>query len=461
MRNSSVVSASLLAVALLCSSRLSAQILERAVVLRNADLLTSRGELLEDIDVVLKKGKIVDLGRDLSAPMLSKEIDLDGKVISAGLIDVYGAVGLTGGSPIASPTSHASDAFDRYASDEIREVLAQGVTAVYLPAGRATGIHGLGAVVRLVPDGSGFGEVVDDEAALCIDLGSSAMAVGRVRTFEGVIAAFEKAISYRRAQEEYAEALETYEKELAELAKKEEKPDAKKSDSKKGDEAKATPKSSGEGQRPDRGGGRRGRGGGRAADGELSGDVAADEDRSDDVSEDDTQPRPRRRRRSPPGPEAQPAPAAPEKKAGAEEKSDGPKKPREVPLQPDSEILLRAIDREVPVRVEAHRSADLLNAVELAKRYRLRLIIEGATEAHLVAGRLAEAKVPVVLTRIGGDLERRPNGWRVADDLEERLDRAGVEVLVGSGGHGESSRFPLFAAQAAAARGLDGDPFAR
>jgi imidazolonepropionase-like amidohydrolase len=70
-----------------------------------------------------------------------------------------------------------------------------------------------------------------------------------------------------------------------------------------------------------------------------------------------------------------------------------PTKPRKNPAQ---EVMLKALRREIPVRVEAHRADDILNALRLAKEFGLRLVLEGATEAHAVASEIRKAGIPVV-----------------------------------------------------------------
>ncbi|XOV74909.1 MAG: hypothetical protein ACFHWZ_15690 [Phycisphaerales bacterium] len=74
-----------------------------------------------------------------------------------------------------------------------------------------------------------------------------------------------------------------------------------------------------------------------------------------------------------------------EKKDGKEESNGDKKKeeinkPREPSTNRDFEVLLRTIDKELPVRIEAHRSADILNALELADEFGLDLTIEGGAE---------------------------------------------------------------------------------
>ncbi len=69
------------------------------------------------------------------------------------------------------------------------------------------------------------------------------------------------------------------------------------------------------------------------------------------------------------------------------------------------EALGLALARKVPVIFAAHRADDLLTALRLAREFNLEPRLDLATEGYLIAGLLAEAKVPVVvhptLQRIG------------------------------------------------------------
>jgi imidazolonepropionase-like amidohydrolase len=110
------------------------------------------------------------------------------------------------------------------------------------------------------------------------------------------------------------------------------------------------------------------------------------------------------------------------------------KKPVEPKPDRESEVLLDVIDHKLSVRIEAHKSSDIFNAIELADEFGFDLIIEGGTEAYLVAEKLAERDIPVIVWPL-------PLGQDRIDELEQadlglaaRLQEAGVRVLFGSGG---------------------------
>lgn len=66
--------------------------------------------------------------------------------------------------------------------------------------------------------------------------------------------------------------------------------------------------------------------------------------------------------------------------------------------------LIMALNREIPVRIHAHRADDILSAVRLAKEFNLDLRIEHCTEGHLIAHELADLNLKV---SVGPTLTRR------------------------------------------------------
>lgn len=399
-----------------------AQILERATVFQNARILDGRGRELEQGMIIVKGGKVVAMGRDLKVPALSRKVDLEGKTVTPGFVDVWSGLAMRDGAAQSRATLRAEDGFDRYAEAEIREAWQQGVTTVYVaPRGRL-GIAGQGAVVRLVPgNDGGIGKVHRSGAALAIDLGSGSSVIARARRFQQVRDQFSAALRHRQALEEFEEALEDYEKELAEYIEKngDDLPD---DDKKKKAAPEATPAPPSPG------------------------------------------PEPRRRRRRRPDRSPEPTPAetgsgasavfamqdpGEGKKKKAEEKPKPPTAPRQPSPRPDYDVLLSTIGGELPVRIRAELSSDLLNALALIEEFDLSAVLEGATEGYLVADQIAEREVPVIL----GDQapSERRTGWsrRAVIDNGARMRSSGVEVYVGSGGNRSDARFAPFNAQLA------------
>jgi imidazolonepropionase-like amidohydrolase len=146
------------------------------------------------------------------------------------------------------------------------------------------------------------------------------------------------------------------------------------------------------------------------------------------------------------------------KKAAGEKNLKEPPSP---PRDPAKDVLARALDGKdpLPVRVEAHTADAIALALRLAEEFKLRLVLDGATEAAEAAERLVQAKIPVVAGPVllygppPAELLRHSPGCAAA------LARAGLPVLaLGSYGRDAgASRFLLESAGTAVARGLDRD----
>jgi imidazolonepropionase-like amidohydrolase len=64
------------------------------------------------------------------------------------------------------------------------------------------------------------------------------------------------------------------------------------------------------------------------------------------------------------------------------------------------QALLPVLKRKLPVLVNCHTAQDIRNAIRLAETFKLKLIIEGATEAYEVVDEIKSSKSPVVVTGV-------------------------------------------------------------
>ncbi len=408
------------------------QLLDRPIVLSGARIITMAGPIIERGTIVIKGSRIKAIGPDVKAPFFARTLDVSGKVVTPGFIDSYSALGRLGGAEKGDPTATAWDGFDRYARDDFREALSHGVTAVYVEPVSAGGVAGTGVVVRLAPaKGKSAGLLLDGDNALAINLGSGQSAIARLKTLHRIRSEFKKALEYRKSLEDYEEDLKEYLEKLEERRKKEEAEDEENGDDKEeavDDEPSPAPDEEKDEEGEEEGSDEKGRpaswGSLIAAAGE-SGDNDDDKEKSD--GDDD-------------------------KKKDEEEELKKPTRPT-----PDrkSEVLLKAIDRKLPVRIEAHRSEDILNAVELAEEFTLDVVLQGATDAYLVADRLAKADIPVVLGPVARSSLFQDNEYRRHTSQNAAvLDEAGVQWTVGSGGRDPgAARFVGMNAQLAAGHG--------
>ncbi|MFQ5461348.1 MAG: hypothetical protein ACE5E5_01840 [Phycisphaerae bacterium] len=403
------------------SPYVQAQLPGRSVLIKNARILTMSGDPIDQGSILIKGNRIAAIGRDLDAPLFCKVFDASGMTATPGLIDAWSALGRLGHGVKADPTASAWDAFDSYDRAALREALSFGITTAYVAPGGGPGINGRGAIVRLLPGKGGMaGELVTDEAAVSINLGSDQSSVARMKTFYAVRQAFKKALTYRRSLEDYEEDLKEYLEKLKERREKEASAGDKKDGGHKSKDKKSDKDSEAKGKdapdkkkpKPE-----------KSADGmslwsQRTGDGSLGRRKKEKKSD--------------------------KEKNGAKDKNGEEKekekeeeitKPTEPDRDPSSEVLLKAIDHESVVRIEARRSADLLNALELAEEFGIDIMLEGATDAALVVDALADAEVPVVLgppihsMAFEDDATRRFN-----PDTSAALTEASVAWTVGSGG---------------------------
>ena len=66
----------------------------------------------------------------------------------------------------------------------------------------------------------------------------------------------------------------------------------------------------------------------------------------------------------------------------------------------DLKALYKLVNDELPLIIKANRASDLLKLIKLKEEYDLNLIIMGAQEAGLVASRIAESKIPLIINPI-------------------------------------------------------------
>ncbi len=98
----------------------------------------------------------------------------------------------------------------------------------------------------------------------------------------------------------------------------------------------------------------------------------------------------------------------------------------------DLEALQPVLAGELPLVLEAHRASDLQTALRLSREYGFRLILQGGTEAWMVADDLAAAGVPVIVKV----LQNLPTTFETLGATYEnaaRLRAAGVRVAITTG----------------------------
>ncbi len=95
----------------------------------------------------------------------------------------------------------------------------------------------------------------------------------------------------------------------------------------------------------------------------------------------------------------------------------------------DMEALIPLIKGEVPMRACVHRADDIMAAIRIAEEFKLKLVLEHATEAHMMAPLLAEKKIPVVLGPTLLPRHRFEMNEKTFESAKILMD-AGVEVAL-------------------------------
>lgn len=118
------------------------------------------------------------------------------------------------------------------------------------------------------------------------------------------------------------------------------------------------------------------------------------------------------------------------------------------------EMLVRVLDGEVPMLVNAHREQDLSNALRLAREFEIRIVLDGAAEAYRITDEILEAGVPVFVHPTMQRANRETKNLTMENAA--RLKAAGIPIALQSEyeSYVPKTRCVLFEAAIAAANGL-------
>lgn len=122
---------------------------QETILIKNATVWTNEADgILEETDVLLKNGKIANIGKGLSDPSATV-VDGKGKHLTSGIIDEHTHIG-GGGNDVASNSSMVRIG-DQVNSEDINlyRSLAGGVTAAQVLHGSANPVGGQSALIKL------------------------------------------------------------------------------------------------------------------------------------------------------------------------------------------------------------------------------------------------------------------------------------------------------------------------
>jgi imidazolonepropionase-like amidohydrolase len=360
-----------------------------ALLVRGERVILSPDREIEGGAILIQDGRIIEVGADVTGPEGARV--LEGKVVVPGFVDGWSTLGVPSeiaGDPQTSPASRTADGLDPWiALAERREALAAGVTAVRSQAGLRSSFGGLGAILR--PDPTLFWSSEANgllRSDACVGASVGLPRFGNLPDVFERIAEVERLAARIDAGRRYREAEIEYRHALAEW-----------------DEAIAEKVK------------------------ELEKDAKkAKKDREKKLKE-----------------------AEEKDKEFKDEKYKEDKKPKVPRYDEDDAVMARVAEGEIVLVVEVHRAEEIRGLLAATSGFdRLRLVLAGATESLPFAAELATREIPVIVwpAPLG---PARPSELERHDlALAGELDRAGVRVLIGSGGAAQARDLRLLAALA-------------
>ncbi|MCB9876703.1 MAG: amidohydrolase family protein [Planctomycetes bacterium] len=360
------------------------------------------------------------------------------------------------------------------------QLVAGGVTTAYIAVRSGARLRGQGAIVRPMKDGFELWQGKEHAAVeLRMTEGPGAShPLQRAQQLEQQGNLFDGLDDFRKAQEKYDEELKKYEKDFEAWLDHHKKKSGQPEKPAEGGEAKpaeAPPQQPGPG-----GPGGEGRRGGRRGTGERpprpgggGGEVSQEEfeealatlmavmAEAPTTAQD---PKPAEPKQEPKPGEGQPNGPAGQKPE--EKKDEGPKRPtwpKKPNPDPTKDALLKVVDGDLPLRVEAHRPDELRTALAMQREHEIPLLVlEQAYGADSVAEEIARQGAMVVLTDllpysiVPATVTRHPYAGFDPTTLATKLQAAGVPFAIASGKSRLAPLLPMMAA-AAIGRGLSED----
>lgn len=148
--------------------------ISKTIAIRGGEIHTMSGEILEGGVILIKEGKIVEIGADVQIPEDAEVIQAEGFILYPGFIAPYSLLASYGikNYESFSPDVCVLDRFDFHG--DYTRYLAGGVTSVYLATAQNRLVSGKGAIVKLSGKES-KSTVVKSGAALNVNFGKSSL----------------------------------------------------------------------------------------------------------------------------------------------------------------------------------------------------------------------------------------------------------------------------------------------
>jgi imidazolonepropionase-like amidohydrolase len=123
---------------------------EEVTLIRGGDLYTITGGVIKNGTILIKDGKIADIGQNIEVPEKAKVIDARGKVVMPGLVGIGAELGV-----IRYPnTTKIADSLDPF-DFSVSLALASGITTAMVSTGRPSGSSPIGGATAVIKSSYG------------------------------------------------------------------------------------------------------------------------------------------------------------------------------------------------------------------------------------------------------------------------------------------------------------------
>lgn len=137
------------------------------IFIKNGKIFTMTGEVIENGCILIKDGKILEVGKDLVAPLDAKVVDAEGRMVLPGFVEAHSHLGMweegigfegSDGNEMVDPVTPHLRAIDGINPMDIsfKEAYIGGVTAAVTGPGSANVIGGMAVALKT------YGKRVDD-----------------------------------------------------------------------------------------------------------------------------------------------------------------------------------------------------------------------------------------------------------------------------------------------------------
>jgi imidazolonepropionase-like amidohydrolase len=219
------------------------------IAIQGGNILTISGDVIEHGTILIKDGKVEALGRDVVIPSGTRTIDAKDKFVMPGRIDaqsrLYVIESELNESLAIAPELNILDALDPFIK-EYQEVLAQGVTTIYVAPGSRSLLGGRGAVLKLNGSKTANKIVLKTDVAvkgvIGISSNNQSSSLRRLEHYSSIREALIATQAYMQEKRKYEQELSEYKKKKADKQKKDDEQEKGKKDDEQEKGKKEKPK---------------------------------------------------------------------------------------------------------------------------------------------------------------------------------------------------------------------------